>query len=193
MRCLAISLALALGACRNGDPPPAPTRTPPPRDAQPAIARDVADDSSDFAALDDVFGGDGLISGFDPAKVVGKSPASLKKALPSSFTIDSICDDTACSAEAPLPKGRKLSIGVVRAWGGNVLVSFELHGPQLLHLYSRLETALGGSEIVDKKKTSSQTRVYTHNSLRYVMRANPSNWGVTIKITKIEDAERFFD
>ena len=151
------------------------------------------DDSNDVAALDPMFGGDGLIRGFDPAQVVGKSPASLIKALPASFVLDS-CDESACAAQAPLPGGTKVRIGVVRAWGSNVAVSFELPGPQLLHLYSRLETALGGSEIVGQKRAWKETRVYTHDSLRYVMRADGmSIRNVTVKITTIDDAEKLFD
>lgn len=142
------------------------------------------DDSNDVAALDQMFGGDGLIRGFDPAKVVGKSPASLKKALPSSFVLESSCDDDACAGEAPLPGGGKVRIGMLRMSGGNVWVSFELHRPQLLHVYSRLETALGGSEIVDKK-----TRVYTHDSLRYLVKADQSDLAaVTVKITRADSS-----
>ena len=176
MRLLAI--ALALGACRNGEPPPAPALTP--RDAHPAIAHDAADDLNDFAALDEMFGGDGLIRGFDPARVIGESPASLKQAVPGSFAIGVVCDEYVCSAEAPLPGGRKVRIGVMRMSGGHVGVSFVLSEPQLLHLYSRLETALGLSEILDKEH-----RVYTHDSLRYLVHAVPPTWAVTVKIEKI--------
>jgi hypothetical protein len=176
MRLLAI--AIALGACSSGSAPVQPP-PPSPRDARPAVAPDVADQANNFAALDAMFGGDGLIRGFDPAKVVGKSPARLKQALPSSFVIDTLCDDAVCAGEAPMPDAKAIRVGMMRMTGGNVGVSFELHGPELLHLYSRLETALGGSENVDKK-----TRVYTHDSLRYTMRADPFNYGVTIKIEK---------
>jgi hypothetical protein len=173
------ALVLVFAACRDEEPSTAPAPTPTVRDARLAVAHD---DATDFAALDAIFGGEGLIRGFDPAKVIGRSPATLKEALPRSFTIDSVCDDDACAGEAPPPPGGKtrLRVGMLRRGAGDVGVSFDLHGPQLLHLYSLLESSLGLSEIVDKK-----TRIYKHDSLRYEVHADPYTWAVTVKIEKI--------
>ena len=172
-------IALALGACRKREPQPMPAPTP--REPSPAVVGDAADDSREFAALDEMFGGDALIRGFDPAKVVGKSPVSLKHAVPGAFVVDSLCDEDGCAAQATLPAAHtRVRIGILRMTGGDVGVSFVLSEPQLLHLYSRLETALGLSEILDKEH-----RVYTHDSLRYLVHAVPPTWAVTVKIERI--------